>query len=271
MMPRRGAEIRGSLWLGLMMSWLLATAAMAQSPFDGKWKLDPEESSPSTAHYDYLLKDGVYQCSTCDSPFKIPADGQDHKITGDDCIETVGVKVIDDHTTEEIDKRNGRTVGTLRMTVSSNGDSAIEEWTESCNANGDVVSGKDVMARIAKGPAGSHAISGSWKISKRLNRSENALVITLKLTPDTFSFSDPTNQKYTAKLDGTETAFEGDLSHTMVSVRRVDVNTIEETDRRDGKVVQVTRFAVAADGKDMTVAMEDKVKGTKSLWRMQKQ
>jgi len=118
------------------------------------------------------------------------------------------------------------------------------------------------MARVAQAPRGAHAISGSWRITKRLNRSENALVVTLKLEGNTFSFADPTGQGYAAKLDGTETPFKGDLSGTMVSVKRIDENTIEETDKRDGKIVAVNRFAVSADGKTMTVSMENKVHET---------
>jgi hypothetical protein len=45
----------------------------------------------------------------------------------------------------------------------------------------------------------------------------------------------------------------------MVSVKRIDENTIEETDKRDGKIVEVTRFTGSADGKTMTVSMENKV------------
>jgi hypothetical protein len=35
----------------------------------------------------------------------------------------------------------------------------------------------------------------------------------------------------------------------MVSVKRIDENTIEESDKQDGKVVDVTRFTLSADGK----------------------
>jgi hypothetical protein len=63
-------------------------------------------------------------------------------------------------------------------------------------------------------------------------------------------------------LDGTETPVKGDLSNTMVSVKRIGENTIEETDKHDGKVVEVTCFTPSADGKTMTISIENKVKGT---------
>ena len=53
------------------------------------------------------------------------------------------------------------------------------------------------------------------------------MVATLKLEGDTFSFADPAGMSYAAKLDGTETPFKGDLSQTMVSVKRIGENTID--------------------------------------------
>jgi len=250
------------LSFGAMLSLLMPVQASAQSSFDGTWKLNLAESQSSTKPDVYLLQGGTYRCPTCDPPLEIPADGRDHKITGEPCYDTVSVKVVDDLTTEETDKRNGKVVGTSRMTVAPEGNTATVEWTESCNAQGDVVAGKDIMARVAEAPHGAHAISGSWRITKRLNRSENALVVTLRLEGSTFSFADPTGQGYAAKLDGTETPITGDLSNTMVSVKRIDENTVEETDKRDGKIVEVTRFTVSADGKTLTVSMENKTNGT---------
>jgi len=250
------------LLFGALLSLMMLVQAIAQSPLDGTWKINLAESQPSTKPEVYLLQDGTYRCPTCDPPLEIPADGRDHKITGEPCYDTVSIKVVDDRTTEETDKRNGKAVGTTRMTVSLDGNTATVERTESCNAQGDVVAGKDILGRVAKVPSGAHAISGSWLISKRLNRSENALVVTLKLEGNTFSFADPAGQGYTAKLDGTETPFKGDLSGTIVSVKRIDENTVEETDKRDGKIVEVTRFLVSADGKTMTVSMENIVNQT---------
>jgi len=243
----------------LLVSLLVSVPGFAQSPFDGTWKLDNNQTE-STAHYSYLLQDGTFRCTSCDPAVEVKADGQDHKVAGD-CFDTVSVRVVDNHTTEETDRKNGKTVGTLRMTVSGDGNTATEDWMESCNGRGDAITGRDIMARSEPGPRGSHAISGSWKISKRVNRSQNALVISLKLTTDTFSFSDPTDQSYVANLDGTETSVKGDPTGTVVSLKQIDERTIEETDKRNGKVVQVTRFVIASDGKMLTISQEDRANG----------
>jgi hypothetical protein len=252
--------MRPVLYCVLLLSW--STFVQAESRFDGTWKIDLAESEAPTKPEVYLLQDSTYRCTTCDPSLDLRADGRDQKITGDACYDTVSLKVVDDRTTEETDKKVGKTVGTSKMTVSSDGNSATVEWTESCNANGDVISGTLILTRVTKGPRGSHAVSGSWQIVKRVNLSENALLIALKLEGDTFSFADPAGQSYAARLNGTETPFKGDLSNTMVSVKRIGENTIEETDKHDGKVVEVKRFTLSADGKTMTVSMENKVKGT---------
>jgi hypothetical protein len=244
----------------LLISW--STFVQEQSRFDGTWKIDLAESEAPTKPELYLLQDSTYRCTTCDPPLDIRADGRDQKITGEACYDTVSLKVVDDRTTEETDKRIGKAVGTSKMTVSSDGNSATVEWTESCNANGDVISGTLILTRATKGPRGSHAVSGSWQIVKRVNLSENALVATLKLEGDTFSFADPTGQSYAARLDGTPTPIKGDLTNSMVSLKRIGENTIEETEKDGGKVVKVTRFTLSADGKTMTISIESKAKGS---------
>jgi hypothetical protein len=68
-------------------------------------------------------------------------------------------------------------------------------------------------------------------------------------------------RKKTVSKGGTEAPIKGDLSNTMVSVKRICENSIEETDKLGGKVVEVIRFTPSADGKTMTVSMENKVRG----------
>jgi hypothetical protein len=83
--------------------------------------------------------------------------------------------------------------------------------------------------------------------------------------------SNPTGQSYTAKLDGTDAPYKGDPGTTSVSVKKVDQNTLEETDKRDGKVIAVARITVSADGKALAVAVEDKLHGTSSHFTALKQ
>ncbi len=72
---------------------------MAQSPFDGTWKVDMSSAQWSTKPNVYLLQNGMYDCKTCVPPIKVKADGTDQKVT-DPYSDALSVKVIDDHNIE---------------------------------------------------------------------------------------------------------------------------------------------------------------------------
>jgi hypothetical protein len=259
------------LSFGLLMVFSTPLSAMAQSPFDGTWIISIDGGEKTQKPDVYLLQNGVYRCPTCDPPLEIKADGQDHKVAGTSCYDTASIAVVDDRTTLETDKRNGKTAGTSRITVSPDGNTATRDVTESCNAKGDVVAYKTLIKRVAKGPEDSHAISGSWQFVKDESMSRNALVVTFKLTKDTFYFADPTDQHFTAKLDGTPTPIVGDLSGTVVSVKRIDENTIDVALHLNGKIVETWSFNVSPDGRTLTLYAEDKVKGSTDKAFAQKQ
>jgi len=227
------------LVVSLMVSLLIPAMAMAQSPFDGTWKVDLKATKYPEKPDVYLLQDGMYHCKTCVPPVNVKADGQDHKVSGDPYTDTASIKVVDDWTIEGINKKNGKIVATGKTWVSADGNTMMTEWTVSRYTNADPVTGKDELKRVAKGPVGSHAISGSWRTTKMDNMSDNGLMFTYKVSGDSLSMSTPTGQSYTAKLDGADVPFKGDPGVTSVSVKRVDKNTIVETYKRDGKVIGV--------------------------------
>jgi hypothetical protein len=259
------------LAMSLLVGLLMPAMVMAQSAFDGTWKFDLKTAKFPEKPDVYLLQDGMYHCKTCVPPLDVKADGQDQKVSGQPYYETKSVKVVDERTIEENDKKNGKTVTTSKTWVSADGNTLMFEFTDSSATNGDPVTGKGEETRVAKGPSGSHAISGSWRMSKMDVLSDNALAITYKVEGDSLSMNSPTGQTYTAKLDGTDAPYKGDPGTTSVSVKRVDKNTMEETDKRDGKVISVARMMVSADGKTMTFKVEDKLHGTTSQFTAAKQ
>jgi hypothetical protein len=259
------------LWIGLLGSFLMPVLVVAQSAFDGTWKVDMNKAQLPKKPDEYLLKDGMYNCKTCVPPVNIKADGQDQKVTGSPYYNSASIKVVDDRSIEETDKKDGKTVATSKSTVSPDGNTLVVEFSDSSDSNADPVTGKAESTRVAKGPAGAHAISGSWRNSKVENMSDNALLVTFKLEGDTLTMSSPTGQAYTAKLDGTDAPYKGDPGINSVSVKRKGNDTIEETDKRDGKVINIARITVAPDGKSMTIAVTDKLHGTTSEFPAQKQ
>jgi uncharacterized Zn-binding protein involved in type VI secretion len=213
----------------------------------------------------------MYQCKTCVPPIEVKADGEDHKVTGHPYFDTVRIKILDDNTIEETDKKGGKTVTVSKSTVSVDGKTIAFEFTDSSNTNAAPVTGKGTATRVAAGPAGSHAISGSWRTSKIENISENAVKVTFKVEGDSLTMTSPTGQSYTAKLDGTNAPYKGDPGVTSVSVKRIDANTVEETDKRDGKPINVTRMTVSADGRTLTFASHDLLAETTAKFTAMKQ
>lgn len=235
--------MKKSVWAGLLIA-LLPALAMAQTRFNGTWKLDlgtlPVPEKPNV----WLLQDGIYQCKSCSPPIEVKADGKDQPAARQQ-YDTISAKVLDDRTVREIEKKNGQIVSDEKFTVSADGNTATDEFAN----------WKMSMRRLAQGPAGSHALSGSWQTFKIESTSDNELLITYKLDGETLTMSRPTGQSYAAKLDGTVASYKGEPGINGVSVKRVDANTIEETDELDGKVVSVTRMTVAIEGKSMAIVV----------------
>jgi hypothetical protein len=264
-------EMRKLIPAGLLLAVLIPAAAAAQSAFDGTWKVDMKTAQFPTKPDSYLLKDGEYDCSTCIPAVRVKADGLDHKVSGHPYYDSVAIKVINDRSVEEIAKRNGKVVTTATTVVSADGKTATFEYTDSSDTNGAPVTGKGEAALVKAGPAGSHAISGDWKMSKMDSVSDNSELITYKIEAESLTMSEPTGQSYVAKLDGTEAPFKGDPGLTTVSVKRIDKDTILETDKRDGKAMFVVHMTISADGKSLAFTSQDLERGTTSKITAMKQ
>src|SRR5712692_8241678 len=141
-------------------------------------------------------------------------------------------------------------------TVSADGNTLNDKFTDTTGTQ--PVTGEVTSTRVSPGPAGSHAISGSWRTEKVNSVSSNGLTVTYQGTADGLKMSDPNGASYDAKFDGKDYPIQGDIGHTMVSLKRISANRIEETDKRDGKIVGVARMTVSPDGKTMHVNYDDR-------------
>jgi hypothetical protein len=258
--------------LMLLPSILLPAVCLAQSAFVGTWKADVNNNIelPKKPN-EYLLTGGVYHCKTCAPPWSVPADGADHPVAGHPYFDTAAIKVVDDSTIEEIDKKGGKTVTTSTYKVSADGNTATFDITDSSASNADPVKVKGEDARVAKGPAGSHAISGSWRATKLDTVSDNGLLTTWSLSGDTLKMTTPTGQSYAAPLDGTDSPFSGDPGQTSVALKKVNDHTIDETDKRNGKVIGTARLTASADGKTIKVVWKDLLHGSNGSFTYVKQ
>ena len=255
----------------LLLTFMLMAPAMlfAQSPFDGTWLVKLDTAQFPKKPDAYLLNKGMYECSTCTPKYSVKADGTEQKVTGHPYFDTVMVKVVDDHTVEFTQKKDGKVMFTDTDTVSSDGNTLTSKFTD--QSEDKPVDGEVTSTRVSKGPAGSHALSGSWHTEKVNSISDNGLTVTYQGTEDGLKMSDPNGESYEAKFDGKDYPVQGDPGHTMVSLKRIGNDTIEETDKRDGKIVGVSKMTVSPDGKWITVEFTNKLRGSTTTYKMEKQ
>jgi hypothetical protein len=249
---------------------LVPAVASAQVSIDGTWKIDVASAKFPEQPNKYVLKDGRYTCSTCVPTVDVKADGTDQQVTGSKYRDTVAVTIVDDHTVRFKSKKDGKIVSEGTSTVGSDGTMLTEEFTSFPPA-GEPVKGKIVSQRVEKGLAGSHALSGSWRANKAAEFSDSGLTVTFKSTPDGLSMSSPTGESYEAKFDGKDYPVKGDRGGSVVSLKRIDERTIEETTKRDNKVVGVARMTLSPDGQTLNFVYDNKERGTTMTYAAKKQ
>lgn len=233
----------------------ISPLGMAQSVFNGTWRPDPQTFSPTRKPDVVELANGVYECPTCTPPYKIKADGQDQPISGNPYYDTLSVSAIDDRTVLRKAKKGGKTVIETKSVVSVDGKTKTDVQTMYDVAPRPIEMTSH-SSRVSAGSQGSHLISGGWRMTDGdvTNHAEDTI---FKISADTLSMSDRMGRSFSAKLDGTEAPYNGSDDFTSVSLKMIDSHTIEESDKKGGKVVKISRWSVSPDGKTMHVRFDD--------------
>jgi len=242
----------------LLALLLTSTPVLAQAAFNGTWRLNLSNAQVGVTR-NYLLQDGLFGCAACDPPIKgFKADGQPHQANGAPYYDSLTVRVIDDRTVETTSTKNGKRVDYSKYTVAEDNGSVVRDETftaETGQQNHEV----DLWRRTADGPTGAHKISGTWQPEKILSASDSLRDFSYTVTGDAISMRDHQGGAYDAKFDGKDYPCKGDPGTTSVSLKKIDDNTIEETDKREGEVLYISRMTVEADGKTMRIAIQDKL------------
>jgi len=116
----------------LLCAVLLCSALpmAAAEPFTGIWKEDLTTLRFSGKPQKIELSQGTYKCLSCDPSYTAKADGKDQAVSAIPGIDTISVRIIDDHSVEFIQKKAGKIVYQYRETVSSDGATATKNcWS----------------------------------------------------------------------------------------------------------------------------------------------
>jgi len=246
---------------------LAPTAALASSALDGTWKLRANSVKTTGKPDVYVVADGIYTCSSCVPEVKVKADGTDQKVTGHPYYDTVAVKVLSPTSAQIMQKKDGKTLTDLTYSVSADGKTLTGKVIDHSGAK--TASVTFTETRVAAGPAGAHAMSGSW-LGAVSDADATAGTVHYAMTADGFSMK-WNGQAYDAKFDGKEYPVAGDPGHTRVKLRKIDENTVEETDYRMGKATDEIRLAAAKDGQSIEVTDKDMQHGQMTSYKLDKQ
>lgn len=225
----------------------LPMVALAQSPFDGTWRPDPQKPSPTDGPDSFSLLGAIYKCASCKPAYTVKADARDQPVAGNDFYDTVSITVMDDHTVLKVAKKGGKTMFQSKLVVSPDG-AALTESQTLLGMGPRPIEITRKSSRSSAGPAGSHLISGRW-LPLETDLTHHDEDTTFKISDGSLSMSDRMGRSFRAKLDGTDAPYQGDPEFTAVSIKMIDGRTIEESDKSEGKVVKINRWAVDPDGK----------------------
>jgi hypothetical protein len=232
--------------------FLAPPSLFAKSPFEGKWRTNLDQSNLSLKPVIFSLKNGRYTCSSCAPRIDVKADGQDQPVAGQP-YDTIRVREIDPESIAITTMKNGKIVDEQTCTVSDERKTLTVNTTSHLQDSNQTVSSKATFVRIGNTTEGANGTSGSWRINK-VQESENGLIMNYKSEANGLSFSTPTGESWTAKFDGKDYPVKGSYYLDSVSLKRLDDRAIEETGKRDGKVVEVSKVTITDDGKMTTVA-----------------
>jgi hypothetical protein len=250
------------------LALLIPAIAIAKSPFDGTWKTRLDSLQFSGKPDVYELNNGMYDCKSCAPPYKIKADGSEQPVPEHDYLDHQSVKVLGPSSIELTDKKGGKVMGTMTMTVSADGSKLTGKFTSYVGDK--PFDGGFTEKRVGPVASGAHAISGSWQTDSMTDMSDVARTVTLQSTPNGLKMV-WNGQTTDAKFDGKEYPTVGDPGKTMVTLKKISDSQIEETDRRRGKIFDVVVWTIAADGKTINCVDTDPVHGTKTTYIVEKQ
>ena len=122
-----------------------------------------------------------------------------------------------------------------------------------------------LFAAVAVCVAADDAAIGTWKLDEAKSKlvagmPKNTTVVytqagdSMKVVVEgVYAAGKATHNEWTGKFDGKDYPLTGDPTADTRSYKRIDANTLELANKKDGKVVLSGRITISADGKTRTV------------------
>ena len=263
--------MKHALLLVSLAALTAATPAAAQSAFDGNWKADVANAQFPDKPFVTTLINGQYTCDSCDKPYTVPADGAFHAVKDQPYVDEVAVQVVDPHTITFRSRKGGKETYVETDTVGPDGKSLTYKSTDSSAPNGQPVNETGEQVLVTPGPAGSHPVSGGWRMSKVANITDAALMMTINADASKMTAKWGDGETFSAAWGGPAVPIQGDLAGTTTAVEKVGDHGFRRTNTRNGKVVGVQTYMLSPDGKTLAVTAENKLQGTTTHYNFVRQ
>jgi hypothetical protein len=224
-----------------------AGTAFAESPFAGKWKLDPSQSKLTGDTIRFASgTDGEMMSTSQGHTTKFKLDGKAVKTWAGD---EVSWKKIDDNTYKSHATQNGVDLGTTTWTIASDGKSLKVE-NKGKNPDGSSFDDVSEYARVS----GTHGLLGSWKSTKADLSGDRTYEIADK-GPNELTWNIPEIKGVlNVKLDGKDYAPVGPTvpKGLTIALVKASPHTLKMTEKMNGEVTLHSTMTVSADGKKIT-------------------
>jgi len=232
--------------LGLVMAIQLAAA----DPRIGSWTLVSAESAldPPNKLSITPLHDGVHVVTTGETHIDFTGmwHGHESPVQGNAAFNQIGLRRIDKHQAEVIEKKDGAVVATVRDKLSN--DASELTMTTSAKGRANEIT---VWTRSGGTKVANDLFAGEWTEDLSKTRLRQGLVLKIEADgTDGVRFAGEFS--YTARFDGKQYDLKNSRNDT-VTLELVDPHTVDSIYRRGDQVAQKDRWAVSADGQQMTL------------------
>jgi hypothetical protein len=229
---------------------LAAFPSGAADPRIGSWTLVTAQSSlnPPNKLSVTDVRDAVHVVMSGEThlDFTAKAGGHGTAVPGNPGFNQVELRRIDKRQAEVKEKKDGAVVSTIREKLSKDGNELT--ITTASAGHADQIT---VWNRTGGAKSGRDLLAGEWTQDFGKTRLRQGSV--LRIDPDGSGGVRFVGEfSYTARFDGKQYDLKNSRNDT-VTLELVDAHTVDSIYRRDDQVTQKDRWAVSADGQQMTL------------------
>lgn len=226
------------------LTFVAAVPAVAQSPWNGTWKLNPSKSQMTGETFTVTRNGNMYHYKNGNFEYDYACDGKEYPIFGGQTMSCQQTPTTEETTV----KLNAKTVAVMRDQLEPDGNAFKGTRTNMLPDGGTTVD-KATFTRVGQGTGW----TGTWKLSSAAL--DHPSVMIYKVEGDSMHFESPEDHTtWDGKLDGTPAAPHGPTvpGGMMISEKTEGPHKLVGEVAANGKQLWHWEDSLSADGKSFT-------------------